>query len=87
MAQGLISHVVEDDELDAVTLKLARRLAQGPRVAQAQAKKLIQQSLGQTLAEQLAAEARAIGLSAGSPDFIEGPRAFLEKRKPAFGGA
>lgn len=87
LAQGLISHLVEDGELDAQTDRLAHQLARGPRVALAQAKSLINQSMGNTLAEQLAAEARSIGLAAASPDFVEGPRAFLEKRKPVFGGA
>lgn len=86
LAQGLISHVVDDAELGAFTDKLARRLAQGPAVALAQAKSLINRSLGNTLAEQLAAEALSMGLSAASDDFVEGPRAFLEKRKPRFGG-
>lgn len=86
LAQGLISHLVEDDALEATTLDLARRLAQGPRVALAQAKHLIHQSQNNTLADQLTAEAQAMGLCAASPDFIEGPRAFLEKRKPVFGG-
>lgn len=85
LAQGLISHLVEDDQLEATTHALAQRLARGPRVALSQARQLMRQSLGNTLAEQLAAEARAMGLAAASPDFIEGPRAFLEKRKPVFG--
>lgn len=85
LAQGLVSHVVDDTDLMDFTNKLARRLAGGPAVALAQAKALVNQSLGNTLAEQLAAEAKSMGTSAASPDFIEGPRAFLAKRKPAFG--
>lgn len=87
LAQGLISHVVDDAELESTTLRLAQRLARGPSVAIAQAKSLINGALGRTLAEQLAAEARSMGLSAASEDFIEGPRAFLEKRKPVFRGS
>lgn len=87
LAHGLISHLAEDSEIGLVTDRLARRLAQGPATALAQAKRLMHQSLGHTLAEQLAAEARSMGLCAASPDFIEGPRAFLEKRRPVFGQA
>lgn len=58
----------------------------GAEAALAQARQLIHRSLGNTLAEQLALEARAMGLCATSPDFIEGLRAFLEKRKPVYDG-
>jgi 2-(1,2-epoxy-1,2-dihydrophenyl)acetyl-CoA isomerase len=86
LAQGLISHVVDDEDLASFTDRFAQRLANGPGVALAQAKSLINRSLGNTLAEQLAAEARSMGIAAASEDFIEGPSAFLEKRKPAFRG-
>ncbi|NML43340.1 enoyl-CoA hydratase [Ramlibacter sp. G-1-2-2] len=86
LAQGLVSHVVDDAELETFTLALAHRLARGPAIALAQAKALIHRSLGSTLAEQLAAEARGMGAAAASEDFLEGPRAFLEKRKPVFRG-
>ena len=85
-AYGLVNWVVPDDTLEAETDKLARRLAAGPAVALAQAKSLINQSLGNTLADQLAAEAKSMGISAASEDFIEGPKAFMEKRKAQFSG-
>lgn len=86
LAAGLVSHVVDDAQLPEFTQALARRLAQGPGVALAQAKRLINRSLGNSLGQQLAAEARSMGISAATDDFVEGPRAFLEKRKPAFRG-
>lgn len=87
LAQGLISHVVDDEALSAFTDELARRLANGPGVAMAQAKALLHRSLASSLPDQLAAEARSMGIAAATEDFIEGPRAFLEKRKPVFQGA
>ncbi len=81
---GLINWVVPDDELIAETDKIARRLANGPAMAQAQIKSLITRSLGNDLASQLAAEAESMGYSASSQDFIEGPQAFMQKRKPRF---
>ncbi|MES2481319.1 MAG: enoyl-CoA hydratase-related protein [Pseudomonadota bacterium] len=86
LEQGLVTHVVDDAELAERTSRIAKRLAAGPAVALTQAKSLIRQSLGNTLGEQLLAEARSMGISASTEDFIEGPRAFLEKRKPAFRG-
>jgi 2-(1,2-epoxy-1,2-dihydrophenyl)acetyl-CoA isomerase len=85
LASGLINWVVADDALAAETDRIARRLAHGPAVAMSQAKWLLNQSLGNGLNDQLAAEALAMGRSAASDDFIEGPRAFMEKRKPRFG--
>lgn len=83
---GLIDWVVADDALQGETDRIAQTLAAGPSVAMAQAKALLNQSLNNTLAEQLAAETIGMGLAAASEDFIEGPKAFLEKRKPLFTG-
>ena len=86
LAHGLVNWVVADEALGAETDKIALRLASGPAVALAQAKSLLNRSLGNNLGDQLAAEAHAMGQSAASEDFVEGPRAFLEKRKPRFTG-
>lgn len=83
---GLIDWVVGEDALLGETERIARTLAAGPSVAMAQAKFLMNQSLNNTLPEQLAAETIGMGLSAATEDFIEGPKAFLEKRKPQFTG-
>ena len=86
LAYGLVNWVVPEDALRSETDKIARRFVSGPAVALAQAKSLMNHSLGNSLSEQLAAEALSMGRSAASEDFVEGPRAFLEKRKPRFSG-
>jgi 2-(1,2-epoxy-1,2-dihydrophenyl)acetyl-CoA isomerase len=44
------------------------------------------QSLAQTLSAQLGAEAASFGACSATDDFVEGVRAFLDKRPPRFGG-
>jgi len=83
---GLVNRVVAPDALDATVAALAQSLATGPRLALANAKRLARQSLDCTLAEQLRAEAISFAQCAATPDFVEGIRAFLEKRPARFGG-
>lgn len=83
---GLVNRVVPLGELEAETAQLAARLAQGPTAVYARTKRLINGSLNNSLAEQLQAEQDCFAASAASPDFAEGVRAFVEKRKPKFSG-
>jgi 2-(1,2-epoxy-1,2-dihydrophenyl)acetyl-CoA isomerase len=84
MSLGLVNRVVPDAELDAATTALAERLAQGSRLALRNTKRLLGQSLANTLEDQLEAEARCFADCAATPDFEEGVRAFLERRRPQF---
>ncbi len=83
---GLVTAVVEPDTVMDEAKKLAEELAQGPTAAFGRTKLLLNQSLGSSLHEQLQSEARSITLSMGTPDFAEGIKAFMEKRKPTFKG-
>jgi 2-(1,2-epoxy-1,2-dihydrophenyl)acetyl-CoA isomerase len=85
-AIGLVNQVVADSELEAVTLQLAERLARGPSRAYAQAKRLINDSMSNTLEQQLLAEQGSFTRCALSHDFAEGVTAFMEKRRPEFSG-
>lgn len=79
---GLVNRVVPAASLEAETLKLATRLAAGPAAVYGRTKALLQASLRNGLEEQLQREAEAFAQSAAEPDFAEGIRAFIEKRKP-----
>jgi 2-(1,2-epoxy-1,2-dihydrophenyl)acetyl-CoA isomerase len=84
---GLVNKVVPAAELDAATAKLAARLASGPTAVYGRTKALLQRSLDNPLEAQLQREAEAFTQCATEPDFAEGIRAFIEKRKPNFKGA
>jgi 2-(1,2-epoxy-1,2-dihydrophenyl)acetyl-CoA isomerase len=84
---GIVNKVVPAAELDAQTAKLAARLAAGPTAVYGRTKALLQRSLDNPLEAQLQREAESFAQCATEPDFTEGIRAFVEKRKPTFRGA
>lgn len=81
---GLVNRVVPEVELAAAVENLAAALASGPALALRNGKRLINQSLSQSLSAQLDAEATSFGACSATPDFVEGIGAFLEKRGPRF---
>lgn len=83
---GLVNRVVPAAELDATVRAMAGSLAAGPVLALRNTKRLLRESLGQSLSAQLAAEAASFGACAATADFKEGVTAFLEKRPARFGG-
>lgn len=85
LAMGLINKVVAAEELSAATAKLVQRLVNGPQQALVGSKQLLNQSLSNTLEEQLLLEQQSFAACAASADFEEGVRAFMEKRAPDFG--
>lgn len=87
LAWGLVNRVVPAAELDAAIAGVVRNLVEAPLLAVRNAKRLMRDSLGRTLSEQLAAEAMSFGACAATPDFAEGIAAFFEKRPARFGGA
>lgn len=86
LAMGLVNQVVPDAELSKTTRVLATRLAKGPTQAFARAKQLINNTMSNTLQQQLDAEQERFALCSVSHDFAEGVTAFMEKRMPAFTG-
>ncbi len=83
---GLVNRVLPAAELMPAALETAERLAAGPTRAFGIAKRLLVDGFAQSLDTQMEFESRGIADSLSSPDGREGVQAFLEKRKPAFGG-
>ncbi len=83
---GLVNRVVPLAQLHEATMTLATRLAKGPTAVYGRTKKLMNESLAHTLADQLQAEQDSFVASALGADFSEGINAFVEKRKPQFVG-
>ena len=77
---------LDDDELDASTAALARRLADGPFFAYAQTKALLSRELDMPLSAAIELEAMTQALLMNSADHAEFHAAFNEKRPPAWQG-
>jgi 2-(1,2-epoxy-1,2-dihydrophenyl)acetyl-CoA isomerase len=82
----LVSRVVEDDALQEVTTALARRLADGPRIAFGYIKRNLFAAETEPLAAVLEMEAVHQARTAMTEDHLEASRAFAEKRRPVFKG-
>jgi 2-(1,2-epoxy-1,2-dihydrophenyl)acetyl-CoA isomerase len=78
--------VIPDAAFPAETAAITGRLAEGPTLAFARAKELYNRALSQPLEAQLEEERQNISRCAGSRDFREGIRAFLDKRPARFEG-
>ena len=83
---GLVSAVLPDEELDEAAALAAGRLSAGAPAALRATKRLLRVAPDRSLAVALAAEAAAFETAAGTEDFGEGIRAFLEHRAPIFEG-
>lgn len=83
---GMIYKAVPDDKLQEEGYGIAKLLATLPTIGLGLTKQLLNASFNNSLEEQLAMEAKMQVIAAKSNDHLEGVRAFLEKRKPAFKG-
>jgi 2-(1,2-epoxy-1,2-dihydrophenyl)acetyl-CoA isomerase len=86
LALGIVNRVVADDELAEATNTLARKLAQGPRIALALMKQHLNAAESSTLAALLDLEATHQIETGRTQDHKEAARAFVEKRPPVFVG-
>lgn len=85
-AMGLVSRVVEDDEVLEAALQMAQKIAEMPPIAVAQIKEVILAGMDGPLSTALALERKAVQVLFASKDKAEGMTAFLEKRKPQYSG-
>lgn len=81
---GLIWRAVDDSQLLTEALRTASRLAANPAHVNGMVKRLLRDSPQHSFAQQLDAEAFAQGECGAQPSFVEGVRAFQQKREPVF---
>ena len=86
LAIGLANAVVEDGELAAKTMELARGLAQGPALAYAATKMLLSKQLDMNLGAALELDTMTQALLMKSADHAEFYTAFQEGREPKWSG-
>lgn len=83
---GLVTRLVDDEQLETTTQALARRLAAGPPLAFRLLKRNMLEGLQSTLEEALERELEAQTRCLASRDAMEGIAAFLQKRPAEFKG-
>ena len=83
---GLVWQCVDDDRLMDEARAMARRLAEGPPLAQAMIKRQLDAAWSSGLDAALEAEADAQSRAFVTQDLKEGASAFVEKRAPRFVG-
>ncbi|MDX1808427.1 MAG: enoyl-CoA hydratase [Sulfurospirillaceae bacterium] len=83
---GLISKVYPKESIDEEVSKFAIQLSKAPTYGLSLIKKELNESMGNSLDEQLEVEKNFQRLAGYSNDYKEGVAAFLEKRTPDFQG-
>jgi enoyl-CoA hydratase/carnithine racemase len=83
---GLVSQLVDDDQLDDAVAALAGRIASGPALALAQTKALLTRELDMSLSSSMELDAMTQALLMTTDDHAEFHAAFKAGRSPAWKG-
>lgn len=83
---GLVNHVFPADQLEAETMKLAKKIADKAPIALQLSKEAVKFASRSNLDEGLRREVDLFAICFSTEDKKEGVAAFLEKRKPEFKG-
>lgn len=83
---GLIYKVVPPDQLMAEVKKMAEEFRKGPPIALGYTKRVLNKAVDIDIASEFDYELEVQMQCTSSKDFIEGVRAFMEKREPIFTG-
>jgi 2-(1,2-epoxy-1,2-dihydrophenyl)acetyl-CoA isomerase len=84
LQMGMLNRVVANDQLNAATDKFATQILRNSRGSMNGIKRLINSSMQNSFSEHLQAEQESFSSCAGTDDFAEGIKAFIEKRHPKF---
>lgn len=81
---GLLSHVVDDENVESAALEIAAKVAGGPALAIEHIKEVVLSGADVSLDVGLALERKSFHMLFDTADQKEGMKAFLESRKPNF---
>ncbi|AZQ68504.1 enoyl-CoA hydratase [Silicimonas algicola] len=84
---GLVNRVVPDGQVEAAATEMAETIAGNAPMTVASVKYIVGETLKDESARDLAECDRRVKECFDSQDYVEGRRAFLEKRKPQFVGS
>lgn len=84
---GLVNRVVPDEEVEAYVADYARRITENAPLTISSVKAIVGEALKDPAERDLERCAALVDACYASQDYIEGRRAFMEKRKPQFVGA
>jgi 2-(1,2-epoxy-1,2-dihydrophenyl)acetyl-CoA isomerase len=84
---GLVWRVFDTAQLDAEAMAVCRRLADGPQQAVVGTRRLVDAATEMPLSSHIVLERDVQCPLIGAPDWVEGVKAFREKRPPKFGSA
>jgi enoyl-CoA hydratase/carnithine racemase len=84
---GVINHVVPDAEIEGFVMAMAETIAANAPLTIASIKQIAQQIVKDPAERDIAKCDRMVEQCFASQDYIEGRRAFMEKRKPVFTGS
>ena len=85
-ALGMIYKSIEDEAFESESWAIAEKLSKMPTYGLWLTKKALNESMGNSLIQQLVLEDELQTTAGESYDYKEGVSAFLEKRKPEFKG-
>lgn len=83
---GFVNEVVPHDDLMAAAMRWAQQIAECAPLSIRASKDVVYRSLDMGLEESMALKYDSVQAMAGSEDFVEGPKAFAEKRPPNWQG-
>jgi enoyl-CoA hydratase len=86
-AMGLANHVKPDAQVEPFVFEMAETIAQNAPLTIGAVKRIVQEAVKDAAARDLALCERLVMACFASKDYVEGRRAFMEKRRPVFTGS